>query len=151
MIVRVKWAAMKLTHGYEYAVRFALGGLATVLAGLIADGFGPEVGGLVLAFPAIFCGSATLVEKHERDQKVRQGLKGEEGRRVAALDATGAAWGSVARGLRSYSLADRVLWSGSVAWPGVDAVAFDRGNIIFLSPKTSPRLSRSNRRTRRGF
>jgi hypothetical protein len=97
MIVSVKWSALKQTHGYEYAVRFALGGLATLLAGVIADRFGPEVGGLFLAFPAIFCASATLVEKHEHDQKARKGLKGEErGRRAAALDAVGAGWGSMA-------------------------------------------------------
>jgi hypothetical protein len=63
MIVRVKWAALKQTHGYEYAVRFGLGGLTTVIAGLIADQLGPETGGLFLAFPAIFCASATLVEE----------------------------------------------------------------------------------------
>ena len=97
MIVSVKWAALKQTHGYEYVVRFALGGLATVFAGVIAELFGPETGGLFLAFPAIFCASATLVEKHERDQKARKGLHGEErGRCAAALDAIGAGWGSLA-------------------------------------------------------
>jgi len=51
MIVRIKWSALQQTHGYEYLVRFALGGLATLLAGVIADRFGPETGGLFLAFP----------------------------------------------------------------------------------------------------
>ena len=37
MIVSVKWAALKQTHSYEYVVRFALGGLATVFAGVIAE------------------------------------------------------------------------------------------------------------------
>ena len=96
MIVRVKWSALKQIRGYEYIVRFALGGLATVFAGVIADRFGPVTGGLFLAFPAIFCASATLVEKHERDRKIRNGMQGEErGRRAAALDAAGpagAAW-----------------------------------------------------------
>jgi hypothetical protein len=98
MIVRVKWSALKQTHGYEYIVRFALGGLATVFAGVIADRFGPVTGGLFLAFPAIFCASATLVEKHERDRKIQKGMQGEErGRRAAAaLDAAGAGWGSLA-------------------------------------------------------
>jgi hypothetical protein len=98
MIVRIKWSALQRTYGYEYLVRFALGGLATLFAGVIADRFGPETGGLFLAFPAILlCASATLVEKHERDRKTRQGLKGaERGRRAAALDATGAGWGSLA-------------------------------------------------------
>jgi hypothetical protein len=97
MIVRIKWSALTQTNGYEYAVRFALGGLATVFAGLIADAFGPVTGGLFLAFPAVFCASATLVEKHERNQKHRQGLPGaKRGRMAAALDATGAGWGSLA-------------------------------------------------------
>jgi hypothetical protein len=100
MIVHVKWSALKQTHGYEYVVRFALGGLATVFAGVIADRFGPATGGLVLAFPAIFCASATLVEKHERDRKRKKGLKGDErGRRAAALDAAGAGLGSLALAL----------------------------------------------------
>jgi hypothetical protein len=66
MMVRVKLSAFKQSHWYEHVVRFALGGLATVVAGLVADIWGPESGGLFLAFPAIFCASATLIEKHER-------------------------------------------------------------------------------------
>jgi hypothetical protein len=97
VIVRVKWLVLKQTHGYEHIVRFALGGLATVFAGVLADRFGPVTGGLFLAFPAIFCASTTLVEKHERDRKIQKGMQGEErGRRAAALDAAGAGWGSLA-------------------------------------------------------
>ena len=132
MIVRIKWSALQQTHGYEYLVRFALGGLATLLAGVIADRFGPETGGLLLAFPAILCASATLVEKHERDRKTRQGLKGaERGRRAAALDATGAGWGSLA--LATFAIA---IWRlapygtlpalgfASMLWPLVAAGLF---------------------------
>jgi hypothetical protein len=50
-------------------LRFVLGGLATIVAGLIAEHWGPVVGGLFLAFPAIFCATATLIEKHERERK----------------------------------------------------------------------------------
>jgi hypothetical protein len=97
MLIRAKWSAIGQTRGYEYAVRFALGGLATVLAGVIADAFGPATGGLFLAFPAIFCASATLVEKHERNRKARVGLEGRRrGQMAAALDAAGAGWGSLA-------------------------------------------------------
>jgi uncharacterized protein DUF3147 len=67
MIVRAKVSALKQGHWYEYLVRFGLGGLATVVAGLVADTWGPAAGGLFLAFPAIFCASATLIEKHERE------------------------------------------------------------------------------------
>ena len=45
MIVRAKLSALKQGHRYEYLVRFALGGLATVVAGLVADIWGPAPGG----------------------------------------------------------------------------------------------------------
>jgi Protein of unknown function (DUF3147) len=75
MIVRAKFSALKQSHWYEYVVRFALGGLATVGAGLVADIWGPAAGGLFLAFPAIFCASATLIEKHERERKKKRGSR----------------------------------------------------------------------------
>jgi Protein of unknown function (DUF3147) len=97
MIVSVKFSALKQGHWYEYLVRFALGGLATVVAGLVADIWGATAGGLFLAFPAIFCASATLIEKHERERKERRGLQGKErGKDAAALDAAGAVLGGVA-------------------------------------------------------
>lgn len=71
MIVRAKFSALREGNWHEYAGRFALGGLATVLAGGVAQFFGPQVGGLFLAFPAIFCASATLIEKHERRRKAQ--------------------------------------------------------------------------------
>jgi hypothetical protein len=97
MIVRAKLSALKQGHWYEYLVRFGLGGIATVVAGLVADTWGPAAGGLFLAFPAIFCASATLIEKHERERKKKKGLKGKErGKDAAALDAAGAGLGSIA-------------------------------------------------------
>ncbi len=96
MTVRVKLAALKEGHWYEYVVRFVLGGFATVVAGLVADIWGPVAGGLFLAFPAIFCASATLIEKHERERKEKNGLKGRDrGKNAAALDAAGAGLGSI--------------------------------------------------------
>jgi len=56
---------LKEGHWYEYVVRFALGGTATVFTGIIGSRYGASVGGLFLGLPAIFCASATLVEKHE--------------------------------------------------------------------------------------
>ena len=96
MTVRVKFAALKEGHWYEYVVRFFLGGFATVVAGLVADIWGPVAGGLFLAFPAIFCASATLIEKHERERKEKNGLKGRDrGKNAASLDAAGAGLGSI--------------------------------------------------------
>jgi Protein of unknown function (DUF3147) len=67
MIVQLNLSSLHETRWYEYLVRFALGGAMTVIAGLIAARFGPIVGGLFLAFPAIFPASATLIEKHVRE------------------------------------------------------------------------------------
>jgi 4-hydroxybenzoate polyprenyltransferase len=97
MLVRFKGSALKEGHWYEHVVRFRLGGTATVAAGLIAKGWGPAVGGLFLAFPAIFIASATMVEKHERERKERKGYDGRRrGQDAAGLDAAGACWGTLA-------------------------------------------------------
>jgi hypothetical protein len=63
---------------------------------MIAKEFGPGVGGLFLAFPAIFPAGATLIEKHEKQKKERAGLRGAaRGRKAAAIDAAGASIGSI--------------------------------------------------------
>ena len=106
MIVQLNLSALRETRWYEYLIRFALGGAMTVIAGIIADRFGPIVGGLFLAFPAIFPASATLIEKHVREQKERVGLSGtRRGREAAALDAAGATLGSF--GLAAFAL---IIW-----------------------------------------
>jgi hypothetical protein len=111
MVVRVKWSALTQSSWYEYGVRFVLGGLATVFAGAVAKFFGPEAGGLFLAFPAIFCASATLIEKHERERKQRLGLCGyRRGTDAAALDAAGAALGSI--GLAAFGVGIWLLVPG---------------------------------------
>src|SRR5947208_405875 len=46
MVVKVKLSALAQGHWYEYMVRFGLGGLTTVLAGLVAAEWGPVIGGL---------------------------------------------------------------------------------------------------------
>jgi hypothetical protein len=68
----------------------------TVIAGIVAKRYGPALGGLFLAFPAIFPAGATLVEKHEREKKEKAGiLRTKRGRQATAVDAYGAALGSV--------------------------------------------------------
>ena len=96
--MRVKADFSGLTQGkwYEYALRFFFGGLITACAGVIAKHYGPGIGGLFLAFPAIFPASATLIEKHEREKKEKLGLHAKErGIAAASIDAAGAAIGSV--------------------------------------------------------
>jgi hypothetical protein len=96
MQIKVDPSVIGQTRWYEYAVRFLFGGLITAVAGIIAKKFGPVVGGLFLAFPAIFPASATLIEKHEKQKKEEKGLRGtRRGREAASVDAAGSVIGSV--------------------------------------------------------
>src|SRR5579859_1225794 len=96
-------SALRRTKWQEYGLRFVFGGAITLIAGILAKRYGPVFGGLFLAFPAIFPASATLVEKHEREKKQRAGMPGTiRGRQAAALDARGAAMGSI--GLAFFAL-----------------------------------------------
>lgn len=96
MIVRLHPSALRDMRWYEYAIRFVLGGAMTVIAGLIAARFGPVVGGLFLAFPAICPASATLIEKRVRERKEKVGVAGaRRGKEAAALNAMGAVLGSL--------------------------------------------------------
>ena len=115
MIVEFKPSALRQTRWYEYLVRFVLGGAMTVVAGLIAARFGPVIGGLFLAFPAIFPASATLIEKHVRERKEKAGLPGaRRGKEAAALDAAGAVLGSF--GLAAFGLVIWLIIMRSGAW-----------------------------------
>jgi hypothetical protein len=96
VVVRVDPSVIGQTKWHEYAVRFFFGGLITAVAGIIAKKFGAGIGGLFLAFPAIFPASATLIEEHEKKRKEEKGLQGtQRGREAASIDAAGAAMGSV--------------------------------------------------------
>jgi hypothetical protein len=104
--IEVNLSSLKDTKPHEYAVRFLFGGLATVVAGLIAKRFGPGVGGLFLAFPAIFPASATLIESHEKKRKAKICSDGRNrGRIAASLDSQGASLGCI--GLMAFAF---VLW-----------------------------------------
>ena len=83
----------------DYAIRFAFGGIITLITGVITMAYGPVVGGLFLGFPAILPASLTLVKKHE----------GEE---AAGEDAMGAIMGS--GGLMAFGA---VVWGLAVRLP----------------------------------
>ena len=94
--IEVSLSSLREGRWYEYLMRFALGGVATVFTGLISSRFGASIGGLFLALPAIFCASATLIEKHEIRRKREAGLDGRRrGQQAAAMDAAGAALGAL--------------------------------------------------------
>lgn len=96
MKVMVSLGALRELKFHEYLIRFVVGGIITVAAGLIAKRFGPSFGGLFLAFPAILPASATMIAKHERLRKEEKGLRGTiRGRKAAGADAAGAALGGI--------------------------------------------------------
>jgi hypothetical protein len=67
----------------EWVVRFAFGAGVSALAAIVSQLWGPKVGGLFLAFPAILLASLTLVAKDEGAHQAREDARG------AALGATG--------------------------------------------------------------
>jgi len=97
MPISFSLSAFSDSRWYEYVVRFVLGGFATVVTGILSALYGESIGGLFLALPAIFCASATLIERHKIRRKREAGLHGtRRGQTAAALDAAGAALGSMA-------------------------------------------------------
>jgi hypothetical protein len=106
MKIEANLSTLKTVKFHEYAIRFFFGGLVTALAGVVAKHYGPVIGGLFLAFPAIFPASATLIEKHEKQKKQRAGLDGTRlGSEAASVDAAGASLGTI--GLIAFAV---IVW-----------------------------------------
>ncbi|MFT4120837.1 hypothetical protein [Bradyrhizobium sp.] len=140
--IEIATSSLRESRWYEYLVRFVLGGMATVFTGVIGDRYGPSIGGLFLALPAIFCASATLVEKHEIRRMREAGLSGERrGREAAALDAAGAALGAL--GMFAFA---------AVFWSLVDysvAGAFAGASLAWLSTSVAAWFGRRKSRIAR--
>ena len=117
----------------EYARRFVFGGVVTVVASLIADKWGPVIGGLFLAFPGIFPAGVCLVEKHKTQREAEQGKPGVlSARGQASVEAAGASIGAF--GLVAFAV---VLWKvtpthptatmltlGALAWIAVSGLVW---------------------------
>jgi Protein of unknown function (DUF3147) len=113
-------SSVRQTTWQQYTVRFLVGGAITALVGIIGRKFGPGIGGLFLAFPAIFPASATLIEKHELEKKVRAGVDGvRRGREAAGVDAAGAAMGSI--GLLAFAFTVSTTLAMHPAWQVLSA------------------------------
>jgi hypothetical protein len=110
--IRFSLASLREGRWYEYLIRFVLGGAATVFTGLVSSGYGASIGGLFLALPAIFCASATLIEKHEIRRKREAGLTGERHGREAAALAAGAALGAL--GLLAFAIVFSLIVESSI-------------------------------------
>src|SRR5437588_9990378 len=96
MNIHISFRTLRQMRWKELALRFSLGGAITAATGIIAMQFGPVIGGLFLAFPAILLATLTLVEKHEVQKKAQKGMCGSRrGQQAAAADAAGAMLGSV--------------------------------------------------------
>lgn len=133
MRIKVDFSTLRQTKWHDYAVRFLFGGLITALAGIIAKRFGLAIGGLFLAFPAIFPASATLIEKHEKEKKEALGLKGAaRGRNAASTDAAGSSMGSIGLSVFAFIVwqfmpRDRawiVLGGATAVWLGVSVAVW---------------------------
>jgi hypothetical protein len=141
-------SSIKRTSWRGFGLRFVFGGSITAIAGLIAERFGPEVGGLFLAFPAILPASLTLIEKHD-------------GRRASGANAFGAVFGSlglIAFGLVVWQYAERwpawqVLLAATLAWLVVSIGAWAIHRTVRIKTKGAARRPRAeqhrNETTRR--
>jgi hypothetical protein len=141
-MIGIKPEVLKECKPHEYVMRFVFGGVCTAAAGLIATKFGPGVGGLFLAFPAIFPASASLIESHETRRKKEAGMDGtRRGRDAAAVDAAGAALAAIALVafaavvwlLLDQHSAAGVIGAATVAWAGISvALWWVRRTLVHL-------------------
>ena len=94
------WDSFKKTTPSEYLVRFAFGGAIGAVAFYVGKRFGPQIGGLLLAFPALLPAVLTLADEHEA-------------RNAAVVHARGAALGSI--GLIVFALTVRLVGADHIA------------------------------------
>jgi uncharacterized protein DUF3147 len=130
--IRFSPSSLREGRWYEYVIRFALGGAATIFTGLVGSHYGASAGGLFLALPAIFCASATLIEKHEIRRKRQAGLAGgRRGQMAAAVDSAGAALGAL--GMLAFAIVFSLtaetsvvaaFMGASLAWLVISVVAW---------------------------
>jgi uncharacterized membrane protein (GlpM family) len=60
----------------DLLIRFVAGAVTSICAGAVTLLFGPRVGGILLAFPAILGASLTLIEEQEDSADAREDARG---------------------------------------------------------------------------
>lgn len=139
MLIGARFSAIKGIKLHEWMIRFVFGGAVCVAAGMIAQHYGPVLGGLFLAFPAIFPAGASLVEAHEKQHKARVGFDGtNRGRLVAAIDAYGATMGCF--GLAGFALIFWLWLPRTSSW-----VVFPLATLVWLTLSVGLWLLRKKR------
>jgi Protein of unknown function (DUF3147) len=147
MIIEANLAAAKSTKPHEYTLRFVFGGTVTAAAGYIAMRYGPVIGGLFLAFPAIFPASVSLVASHENKRKREIGYDGTmRGRAAASLEAAGTFLGALALLAFAYIL-HRFLPANNSALTLISACLawLVLATLLWFSAKYRPRFSTQRR------
>lgn len=123
MIVAFEPSGLGEARWYQFALRFVLGGAVTACAGLVAQHWGPVIGGLFLTFPAIFPASATLIAQHQTEKKQKAGIEcPRRGRKAAALDAAGAVlggWGLLCFGYLAWKMLPVIPAFGALSLAGL--------------------------------
>ncbi len=114
MPIELKLSALRGVRIRDFVIRFVLGGAVSVAAALTARHFGAGLGGLWLAFPAIFPAGATLLEEHEMEKHHSR----TRARQAVGLDAGGCISGAF--GLMAFAA---VLWAALGRWPTGAAIA----------------------------
>ncbi len=71
MLERLRQVSVK-----ALGIRFLAGAATSVVAGVLTIAFGPRVGGIMLAFPAILAASLTLIASEEDRHEAREDARG---------------------------------------------------------------------------
>lgn len=100
----------------DWLIRFAFGAGVSAIAAIVAKIFGPQIGGLFLAFPAILLASLTLVAK-------------DDGPKQARSEARGATLGAL--GLIAFAVVGTVTMHHWPAWAALVAASAAWGLIAF--------------------
>jgi len=101
----VDLSALKKVRPPELAVRFIFGAAVSAVAGIVGIVWGPHVGGLLLAFPAILPAAMTLIQKRDGREKADQ----------EAFGAVAGGLGLVAFALAMTFLVTRIAGEGALA------------------------------------